>query len=119
MISYNKVLFIGNTGKDPIVNKTTEDIPYARFSIAVDKYTGRDKNGKSTNEPIWINVVAWRKLAEQVEKIVRKGALVLVEGKLEIRNYTDKNNVERTGIEVIASAIQNLEKKAPQHTDEE
>jgi single-strand DNA-binding protein len=78
-----------------------------QFSLAVDE--GKDK------ETLWLSVVAWRRLAEQVKTYVHKGDLVLVEGKLSVRPYTDNESRERTAVEVIASDIRFLQAKQATH----
>src|SRR5215831_13122804 len=103
MATLNQVLFIGRLGKDPDELKvTSEGKPYIQFSLAVDQ-------GKS--DTLWLQVTAWDKTAEAVEKYARKGTAVFVQGKLQIQKYKDKQHVERTSIEISASNVQILEKK--------
>lgn len=81
----NRCTFVGRMTRDPEVKKTQGQIPYCNFSIAVDRnYTGQD--GKKSTD--FIDVVAWRDKAEVVGKFGAKGRLILVEGKLQIREYT-------------------------------
>jgi single-strand DNA-binding protein len=110
MKSFNHVVFVGHVGKEPVerlIKKEKEDVKVCQFSLAVDE--GKDK------EPLWLTIVAWRTLADQVKHFVHTGDLVLVEGKLHIRTYTDKANVERTAVEVIASDIRFLQAKQAKH----
>ena len=103
MATLNQVLFIGRLGKDPDELKVTSDgKPYIQFSLAVDQ-------GKS--DTLWLQVTAWDKTAEAVEKYARKGTAVFVQGKLQIQKYKDKQHVERTSVEVSASNVQILDKK--------
>ena len=103
MATLNQVLFIGHLGKDPDELKvTSEGKPYIQFSLAVDQ-------GKS--DTLWLQVTAWDKTAEAVEKYARKGTAVFVQGKLQIQKYKDKQQVERTSVEVSASNVQILDKK--------
>ena len=82
---------------------TGEGKPYIQFSLAVDQ-------GK--NETMWLNVTAWEKTAEVVEKSARKGTLVFVQGKLQMKKYKDKTTqAERLSVEISASNVQLLEKK--------
>lgn len=97
MASFNQIIVVGNVGRDPEERTVNGDVKVCSFSVAVDE--GKDK------EPLWLSVVAWRKLAEQVTTYVKKGDPVLVSGRLSIRKYIDKNQVERITVEVIASDI--------------
>ena len=104
MVSFNQVIFAGNVGRESELRKTEEGTSVARFSLAVDTFSGKDED----KAPMWLTVVCWRQLAEQVSKIVKKGSLVLVSGRLSVRSYTDKEQKERTAVEVIASTVQVL-----------
>ncbi len=103
MATLNQCNFIGRLGEDPDVLKvTSEGKPYIQFSLAVDQ-------GKS--DTMWLNVTAWEKTAEVVEKSARKGTLVFVLGKLQLKKVKDKTQVERLSVEISASNVQILEKK--------
>ena len=103
MATLNQLLVIGRLGKDPDELKgTSEGKAYVQFSLAVDQ-------GKS--DTMWLNVTAWDKTAEVVEKYARKGTLVFVQGKLQLKKYKDKQQVERLSVEISASNVQILEKK--------
>ena len=110
MATLNQVCFIGRLGKDPEELKVTSDgKPYIQFSLAVDQ-------GK--NNTMWLNVTAWEKHAEVVEKSARKGTLVFVQGKLQIKKYKDKTTqAERLSVEISASNVQILEKKPKEGDD--
>jgi single-strand DNA-binding protein len=108
MISYNSCVFIGNAGRAPEIRATADGTGVASFSLAVSTWN-REEEGKG--EPIWLRIVAFGKLAETVEKIVKKGSLILVAGRLSLRDYTTKDGKEKTAIEIIAQTIQHLEKK--------
>ena len=103
MATLNQCSFIGRLGKDPEPLKVTnEGKPYIQFSLAVDQ-------GK--NDTMWLNVTAWEKTAEVVEKAARKGTLVFVQGKLQLKKYKDKTQAERLSVEISASNVQILEKR--------
>jgi single-strand DNA-binding protein len=106
----NKIMLIGNLGRDPEMNVTGDGTPFTRFSLAVNR---RYKNAKGDQqaETEWFNVVVWRSLAEVCNTYLTKGAKVYVEGRLTQRKYTDKNGVERTTVEVIASDVEFLNGK--------
>jgi single-strand DNA-binding protein len=103
MATFNQVQFIGRLGKDPDLTVTGTGKPVAKFSLAVDQ--GKDK------ETMWLNVVAWERLAETVEQYAAKGMQVFVQGKLSIRAYDDKQGIKRQAVEIVASVVQLLDKK--------
>ncbi len=103
----NKIMLIGNLGRDPEMNVTGDGTPFTRFSIAVNRRT-KNAKGERQDETEWFNIVAWRSLAEVCNTYLTKGAKVYVEGRLTQRKYTDKNGVERIAVEVIASDVEFL-----------
>src|SRR5713226_3727569 len=109
----NKIMLIGNRGRDPELNVTGDGTPFARFSVAVSR-TYKASNGERREETEWFNIVAWRQLAETCNTYLHKGSKVYIEGRLTQRKYTDKNGVERTMIDVIANEMEMLTPKATQ-----
>ena len=106
----NKVTLIGRVGGEPDIKKLENGTTVARFSLATsDSY--KDKEGNFQESTEWHNIVAWRDLAERVEKNLRKSALAYVEGKVTYRKYTDKDGVERNVTDIVASVVRGLEKK--------
>lgn len=103
--SVNKVILIGNLGKDPEVRHLENGAVVANFPIATsESYT--DKNtGQKVENTDWHDIVVWRGLAEVVEKYVRKGHKVYVEGKLKKRSWQDKEGNTRYTTEVIADEL--------------
>lgn len=109
----NKVILIGNLGQDPEVRHLDSGVAVARFSIATNEnYKDRDGNWQTKTE--WHNVVAWRNLAEMVERNYKKGNQVFVEGKLTHRKYTGNDGVERNTTEIVANVLRLLEKRDAQ-----
>ncbi len=102
--SLNKVMIIGNVGRDPEMRYTPEGTPQARFSVAVSR-TWNTPDGERKEETEWFNVVAWRKLAETCGQYVNKGRKVYVEGRLQTRKWTDPQGVERRFTDVVASQV--------------
>src|SRR5437588_6054322 len=102
-MNYNYCLFVGNAGRAPEIRTTSDGMQLASFSLAVSTWS-REAEGKG--EPIWLRIVAFGKLAETVEKFVKKGSQVLVAGRLSIREYTTKDGKERTSVEIIAQSIE-------------
>lgn len=110
MASVNKVILIGNLGKDPEVRHMDNNLAVARFSIATTE-SYKDKNGDWQDQTEWHNIVAWRFLAERVEKYLKKGMQVYVEGKLTTRSWEDKEGVKKYTTEVVANTINMLGKR--------
>jgi single-strand DNA-binding protein len=108
MAAFNQCTFIGRLGKDPDFSVTTAGTPLAKFSLAVDQYKGKAQE----KETLWLNIVAWDRLAELVEKYTEKGRLVMVQGRLDINAYTDKEGVKRQGVQIVASSVQLLDSKS-------
>ena len=106
----NKIMLIGNLGKDPELNVTSDGTPYTRFSIAVNRRY-KAQTGETKDETEWFNIVALRQLAEICERYLHKGSKVYIEGRLTQRKYTDKTGVERIAVEVIANDLQMLSPK--------
>ncbi len=104
MVSFNQCSFIGNAGIDAELHTTEDSMMVARFRLAVTT----DFNKERETPPMWLTIIAFGKLAGQVSEIVKKGSLVLVSGRLSIRGYLDKNNVQKQSVEVIAQSVQVL-----------
>ena len=110
-MSLNKVMLIGNAGKDPDIRHLENDAVVANFTLATtERY--RDKNGNWQDQTEWHNIVCWRALAERVEKYVRKGTQLYIEGKIRTREWVDQSEQKRYSVEILADSIQLLGKKA-------
>ncbi len=110
MIGVNKVILIGNLGKDPDVVSFPQEARYdepasvvkkASFPLATTEYH-KNREGERIEQTEWHNVVCWRSLAEIAEKILRKGTQLYVEGKLQTRSWQDKEGNKRYITEVVA-----------------
>lgn len=108
-MSFNKVILVGNVGKDPEIRRFENNIK-ASFSLATSE-TYTPKGGDKVTQTEWHNIVAWRKLAEIAESYIRKGSQILVEGKLRYRSYDDRDGNKRYVVEVEADTIQLLGRK--------
>ncbi len=106
----NKVTLIGNLGADPEVRHLEGGAVVARFSLATNE-NYQDKEGNWQTQTEWHNVVAWRNLAERVERSLKKGMLVYVEGKISYRKYTAQDGQERYVTDIVANSIRILEKR--------
>ena len=108
-MSFNKVILVGNVGKDPEIRRFENNIK-ASFSLATSEtYTPR--GGEKVTQTEWHNIVAWRRLAELSENYIRKGSQILVEGKLRYRSYDDRDGNKKYIVEIEADTIQLLGRK--------
>src|SRR5258708_33776359 len=102
-MNYNFCMFVGNGGRAPEIRATNDGMQVASFSLAVSTWS---KEAEGKGEPIWLRIVAFGKLAETVEKFVKKGSQVLVAGRLSVREYTTKDGKEKTAVEILAQSIE-------------
>lgn len=106
-MSVNKVILVGNLGKDPELRYTPSGAAVANFSIATtENYKDRDGNRQTKTE--WHNIVVWRQLAEICGKYLHKGKQVYIEGKLQTRKWQDRDGNDRYTTEIIADQMQML-----------
>ena len=121
MIGVNKVILIGNLGKNPYVvafpvdknDETSNMVKKASFPLATTEYR-KNRDGERIEQTEWHNVVCWRTLAEIAEKILRKGTQIYVEGKLQTRSWEDKDGNKRYITEVVADNFTILGKRTRQ-----
>jgi len=106
----NKVMLIGNVGKDPEIKHTPSGIPVASFRLATSE-SWRDRDGSIKEHTDWHTVVAWRGLAEVIFKLLKKGSRVYIEGKIQTRSFEDKSNNRRHVVEVLAENMLLLDNK--------
>ena len=109
---YNKVFLIGNLTRDPELRYTPSGIPVARFAIAVNRVRRKNAGGDNNQEVDFINIVAWRRLAEICGEYLKKGRPVAVEGRLQIRSFKARTGEMATMTEVVADNMQMLGRKA-------
>lgn len=108
-MSVNKVILVGNVGKDPEIKYFDNDNVKANFPLATSERGYKAANGTEVPERTeWHNIVCWRGLAQIVEKFVRKGSQLYIEGKIRSRSYEDQNGVKRYITEVYADNIELL-----------
>ena len=101
----NKAILIGNTGKDPEIRTTSAGKKMATFSLATSDNRKNDK-GERVTTTMWHNIVAWSPLAEVMESYVKKGQQLYIEGRINYRDYTDKDGNKRYVTEIVANTIQ-------------
>lgn len=112
-MSINKVILVGNVGRDPQIRYFDTGNAVANFTLATTERGFTMQNGTvMPDRTEWHNVVFWGKIAETVEKYVHKGDKVYVEGKLRSRSYDDQNGVRRTVTEVYADTLELMPRSA-------
>ncbi|MGI6370307.1 MAG: single-stranded DNA-binding protein [Ignavibacteria bacterium] len=106
----NKVMLIGNVGKDPELKHTPSGIPVVSFNLATTD-SWKDRSGNLQEHTDWHTIVAWRGLAEICQKLVKKGARIYIEGKLQTRKIEDKNGNRKHIVEILADNMLLLDGK--------
>jgi len=109
-MSVNKVILVGNVGKDPVIRYFDKGVAKATFPLATsESYTNQQGESITTTE--WHNIVLWRAMAEVAEKTVKKGSQVYVVGKIRTRSYVDKEGINKYITEILADTIMVLDRK--------
>ena len=101
MAGVNKVILVGNLGKDPEVKYLDNGVAVANFSLATTE-NYKNKEGEKVSQTEWHNIVLWRGLAEVAEKYLKKGSSVYIEGKIKTRKWEDKDGNTRYNTEILA-----------------
>jgi single-strand DNA-binding protein len=110
MAGVNKVILIGNLGKDPEIRYLEGNLAKVKFSLATSEYY-KDKNGNKVEHTEWHHIVLWGGLAESAEKILKKGMQIYLEGKIQTRDWNDKQGIKKNITEIIVDSYQILQKK--------
>lgn len=110
MRGVNRVMLIGNLGKDPDVQFLDGNIAVAKFPLATTE-TFKDRSGKLVSQTEWHTVVLWRGLAELAQKYLHKGSLVYIEGRLRTRSWEDKEANRKFATEVVGDNLIMLDKR--------
>lgn len=110
MAGVNKVILIGNLGKDPELKYLDGNIAKVNFSLATSEWH-KDKQGNKVEQTEWHQIVLWRSMAESAEKILKKGMQVYIEGKLQTRQWIDKDGIKRNITEIVGESFKLLQKR--------
>ncbi len=111
MAGINKVILVGNLGRDPEMRYTQNNVAVCSFSLATSE-TYKDRNsGEKITQTEWHNIVLWRGLAETAEKYLRKGSSVYIDGKIRTRKWEDQQGQTRYTTEIIADTMQMLDRR--------
>lgn len=106
----NKVILIGNLGRDPETRHLDSGVAVSKFSVATNE-SYQDKNDEWQTLTEWHNIVCWRGLAERVEKTIKKGNRVYIEGKLTTRKWQDQDGKDRYTTDIVARIVRSLERR--------
>jgi single-strand DNA-binding protein len=109
-MSLNKVILVGNVGKDPVIRYFDRGVVKATFPLATSE-SYNNQQGETITTTEWHNIVLWRSLAEIAEKTVKKGVQVYIVGKIKTRSYVDKEGNNKYITEILADTLMVLEKK--------
>ena len=112
-MSINKVILVGNVGKDPVVRYFDKGVAKATFPLATSE-TYTNQQGETITSTEWHNIVLWRALAEVAEKTVKKGTQIYIVGKIKTRSYVDKDGNNKYITEILADIMMVLDKKPGQ-----
>ena len=115
MRGVNRVMLIGNLGKDPDLQVLDGNIGVAKFPLATTE-TYKDRSGKLVSQTEWHTVVLWRGLADLAQKYLHKGSLIYVEGRLRTRSWEDKEGNKKFATEVVGDNLIMLDKRADGHS---
>jgi len=106
-MSVNKVILVGRLGRDPETRFTSGGQAVANFSLATDE-SYKDRNGERQKRTEWHKIVVWGKQAEIAQQYLKKGSLVFIEGRIQSREWQDKEGQKRTSFEIVATNFRML-----------
>lgn len=106
-MSVNKVILVGRLGRDPETRYTGGGQAVANFSVATDE-SYKDRNGERQKRTEWHKIVVWGKQAEIAQQYLKKGSLVFIEGRIQSREWQDKEGQKRTSFEIVANNFRML-----------
>ncbi len=112
-MSINKVILVGNVGKDPDVRHLDSETTVANFPLATTEYYN-NKSGERVENTEWHNIVCWRRLAMLAENYIRKGSQLYIEGRIRTRSFDSQDGIKKYITEIYADTVQLLGKKEPQ-----
>lgn len=110
MAGVNKVILVGNLGKDPEITNIGNDVKKAAFSLATSE-SYKTKDGNKVEQTEWHNIIIWRGLADVAERFLHKGSKIYLEGKIKYRSYDDKDGNKRYITEIVGDTFTMLDSK--------
>ncbi|MBX3085253.1 MAG: single-stranded DNA-binding protein [Anaerolineae bacterium] len=106
---YQQVIIIGNVGRDPELSYTPQGVAVAKFTVAVNKVTGKGETRKE--KTTWFRVSVWRERAETASQYIRKGSKIMVIGEVDVNAYIDKNGAAQATLELTANDFKFLDSR--------
>ena len=104
-MSFNRIILVGNLGRDPELRYTAQGTPVCSFTLATNERR-KDRNGEMQDQTTWFKVTLWNRQAETASQYLQKGKAVYIEGRLRVEEYTDREGRARTSLEVTATDMQ-------------
>jgi single-strand DNA-binding protein len=105
LMSFNKVILVGNLGRDPELRYTAQGTPVCSFSMATNERR-KDRNGEMQDHTTWFRITLWNRLAETASQYLQKGKQVYIEGRLRVEEYIDRDGKPRHSLEVFGTDMQ-------------
>jgi len=105
-MSFNKIILVGNLGRDPELRYTPQGTPVCSFSLATNERRRDPKTGENNDVTTWFRVTLWRRQAEVASQYLTRGKPVYIEGRLRVEEYTDRDGKPRHSLEVTATDMQ-------------
>src|SRR4029078_8722779 len=116
-MSFNKIILVGNLGRDPELRYTAQGTPVCSFTMATSEKR-KDRNGEFQEQTTWFKVTLWNRQAETASQYLQKGRPVYIEGRLRIEEYTDREGRPRTSLEVTATEIHFIGSRQDGHDEQ-
>jgi len=104
-MSFNKIILVGNLGRDPELRYTPQGTPVCTFSLATNERR-KDRNGEMQDQTTWFRITLWNRQAETASQYLQKGRPVYIEGRLRVEEFTDRDGKQRHSLEVTATDMQ-------------
>jgi len=105
-MSFNKIILVGNLGRDPELRYTPDGTPVCNFSLATNERRRDPKTGENNDITTWFRVTLWRRQAETASQYLTRGKSVYIEGRLRVEEWTDRDGKQRHTLEVTATDMQ-------------
>jgi len=116
-MSFNKIILVGNLGRDPELRYTAQGTPVCSFTMATSEKR-KDRNGEFQEQTTWFKVTLWNRQAETASQYLQKGRPVYIEGRLRIEEYTDREGRPRTSLEVTATEMHFIGSRQDGHDEQ-
>jgi single-strand DNA-binding protein len=115
-MSFNRIIIVGNLGREPELRYTAQGTPVCSFSLATNERR-KDRNGEMQDHTTWFRVTLWNRMAENANQYLQKGKSVYIEGRLRVEEYTDREGKQRHSLEVFGTDMQFLGGKSEERSE--